>query len=215
MSCQLAYRSRLRDTAPPKRIQAVTHGHPLRAEMERFIKRRFRQVYGAEIREFYPVLLALRGEAERLLAVAGIRSGDLGALYSEHYLDQPVNVTLSRHYAEPVERESIVEIGNLSPAHLGQSRWLILTLCRCLHQQGFRKVVFTAVPVLANALRRMGLSPILLGDANPSRLPETDKNDWGSYYEKGPRVYAGDLAEGLACLNREPSSVSPKLEART
>lgn len=209
MSCQLAYRAHLRDTPPPKRIQAVSHDHPRRADLERFIQQRFRQVYGAEIREFYPVLLGLHGEADRMLAVAGIRSGASGPLYSEHYLDQPVDITLGRHYGGIVAREHIVEIGNLSPAHLGQSRWLILTLCRWLHQQGFRKVVFTAVPILANALRRMGLRPILLGDANPARLPETDRNDWGSYYEKGPRVYAGDLVEGLALLNRGPSAELP------
>lgn len=108
-------------------------------------------------------------------------------------------------------RNSIVEVGNLAPAGPGQARWLIMTVTALLHHAGYRHVVFTAVPALYNAFRRMGLQPVALGRADPVRLGPGSRDDWGAYYRMEPMVYGGDIAHGYQHIESSLSMSQPHL----
>lgn len=43
---------------------------------------------------------------------------------------------------------------------------------------------------MRNAFIKMGLNPIILGDADKNRLPPEDQVEWGSYYEQKPQIMA-------------------------
>lgn len=165
--------------------------HPDRAGAEAFVRRTFERTYGACLTSFYPLMLAVRGGQGAYAAVAGVRPAGGEPLFLEHYLDAPVDKVLD------VDRARIVEIGNLSPAGAGQARWLICMICAFLTGAGFFQVVFTAVPRLSNAFRRMGLPLRRLCDAGGHRLPEQQARDWGTYYESRPGVFCGDLDLGF------------------
>jgi hypothetical protein len=125
--------------------------HPRRHDAEDFVRDVFFNAYRARLDAFYPLLVGIGYPDGGYAAVAGVRPAGGEALFSEHYLDEPVEKILN------VERNKIVEIGNLAPASAGQARWLICTLTAFLTGAGFTHVVFTAVPRLQNAFRRMGL----------------------------------------------------------
>ncbi|MGB5540913.1 MAG: thermostable hemolysin, partial [Gammaproteobacteria bacterium] len=125
--------------------------HARRAFAETFVGAIFRRAYGATLTAFYPLLLGLTRDDGEYAAVAGIRPAGAEALFSEHYLDRPVEQLLT------TGRAGIAEIGNLAPANAGQARWLICTLSAFLMGAGFTHVVFTSVPKLRNAFARMGL----------------------------------------------------------
>lgn len=164
--------------------------HPRRVRAEAFVQSVFMQAYGAQLQTFYPLLMNILFPGGEYAAVAGIRPAGSKALFSEHYLDESIECILG------VERHKIVEIGNLAPASAGQARWLICTLTAFLSGAGFTHVVFTAVPKLKNAFRRMGLPLTKLADASAERLPPEQAASWGSYYESQPAVYTGDIRIG-------------------
>lgn len=164
--------------------------HPGRRHAEAFVRDVFFKAYRARLDAFYPLLVSIGYPDGEYAAVAGVRPAGGEALFSEYYLDNPVEELLH------VERQKIVEIGNLAPASAGQARWLICTLTEFLTGAGFTHVVFTAVPRLQNAFRRMGLPLTKHADARQEQLPEHEAAEWGSYYESKPAVYSGDIRVG-------------------
>lgn len=180
--------------AMPLALTLMDPAHAQRGFAEAFVSAVFRKAYGATLNSFYPLLLGLTQDDGDYAAVAGIRPAGADVLFSEHYLDQPVEQVLS------TRRAGIVEIGNLAPASAGQARWLICTLSAFLMGAGFSHVVFTSVPKLRNAFSRMGLPLIRLADAQRGRLPPAQQADWGNYYDCRPAVYAGDITAGTPAL---------------
>jgi hypothetical protein len=170
--------------------------HPQRAVAEAFVRAVFAAAYHARLGSFYPLLLSTTRDNGEYAAVAGIRPAGGAALFSEHYLDQPVEQILQ------TERAGIVEIGNLAPASAGQARWLICTLSAFLIGAGFTHVVFTSVPKLRNAFSRMGLPLAWIAEADQQRLPPQERSEWGSYYDCKPAVYAGDIVAAIPALTR-------------
>ena len=123
---------------------------------------------------------------------------------------------LARHLDESIEkilgieRSKIVEIGNLAPASAGQARWLICTMTEFLTGAGFTHVVFTAVPRLFNAFRRMGLPLTKLADARQEKLPGRSAAEWGTYYDSKPVVYTGDIRVGHRAFS-DVGDITPDL----
>ena len=186
-----------------------------RAEIEQFISDVFRQAYGAKIKRFKPCLMSLRDQDNKLVAACGFRSATLEPLFLETYLDQPIEAVLSERAGFPVKRSDIVEVGNFSVTKPGVSRYLITAIVDQLHTTSKEWAVFTAVPVVRNAFTKMNLNPVILGDADKSRLSPEEQAEWGSYYEQKPQIMAirrvelrsnprisetGMPAESIACL---------------
>lgn len=175
-------------------VGLVDPAHPQRLDAEAFVRSVFLQIYGARLDSLYPYLLAVTRGQGGFAAVAGFRPAGAATLFSECYLDRPVERYLD------TAREGIAELGNLAPAGAGQARWLICALSAFLIGAGFTHVVFTLVPVLRNAFRRMGLPLMRLADADPRLLPPEQRASWGSYYRQGPALYAGDIAAAADTL---------------
>ncbi len=188
--------ARSRQSLPELQLALMDPVHPQRALAESFMQAIFRDAYQASLTSFYPQLLTITRSDGEYAAVAGFRPAGSQALFSEHYLSEPVEQILHS------PRAGIVEIGNLAPASAGQARWLICSLSAFLIGAGFTHVVFTLVPKLRNAFRRMGLQLEHLADASASCLPEAERAEWGSYYSYSPAVYAGDIVNGMPALRQ-------------
>lgn len=189
----------------PRTALALTRherGTAHRGVLETFVRDRFRQTYGAEVATFCPELLSLRRDDHSLCAVAGVRPAATERLYSEYYLDAEVEVFLAgRLGGGGISRASVVEMGNLAPASVGQARWLIATLTAYLYSAGYEWVVFTAIPPIYNAFARLGLPLQIYARADIARLPPAVRDQWGSYYETGPVVCYGNIAQGFRQLS--------------
>ena len=175
-------------------------GHLLRPALQDFIRRVFKQAHGANVSCFYPNLVGF-SISDELSAVVGYRDGASTRLFSEQYLDLPAHELASTRLGLTVKREEMVEVGNLAALDAGQARWIIAASTALLSAAGYRWVLFTATRPLANAFHRLGLKPLMLGAADPGRLPDSGTS-WGSYYKAGPAVYVGDIHAGLDKLHR-------------
>jgi len=184
---------------------------PRRATLETMVAAAFHKAYGARIESFYPDLLGFSGR-DGLQAVVGYRDGNSQTLFSEQYLDAPVEYVMAQHLQQDVMRHQVAEVGNLALDRPGQARWVIAATTAFLHAAGYRWVLFTAIRNLVNGFGRLGLRPIPLAIADPLRLPDGG-TQWGNYYGAKPVVCAGDIGAGLRQIRSRFSMQQPQLRA--
>ena len=180
-----------------------------REVLEDFIHDIFELAYDARLTSFYPNLTAFSMDG-RLRGVVGYRDGMVKPLFSEQYLDRPIEEVVAGHLGQQVERRVLVEVGNLALLGSGDARWVIAATTAFLHGAGYRWVLFTAVKSLFNAFQRLGLKPIQIATPDPARLSDGGRN-WGRYYQAGPVVCAGDIEAGWNKLSGHVSMAQPKL----
>jgi hypothetical protein len=197
-------RSGLRTSAPLS--WHIAENRHQRSALETLIRERFAGDHGARISHFLPRLLGL-WQGELAQAAVGAQCADDAPLFLEAYLDTSIERALSESFGQPVDRSSIVEIGNLACNRPGLQRALILNLVEQLHDEGYVWLVFTATPAVRNGFRRLGLSASPLALADPARLSAQSREAWGSYYELVPWVMGGSLT--LAYANLEAQGMLP------
>lgn len=180
-------------------LHLASPGSARRVALEQFVCQRFELQHGARIRHFMPCLFGLFGlenQTGQLLGAVGVRSGNSGPLFLERYLDEPIQSAIGARLGNSVPgRGELVEVGNLAADSPGAARLLIVALTDLLVALGFRWVTFTGTPTLLNSFQRLGLTPIALGEADPTRMGD-ELADWGSYYDNRPLVMAGDIHGG-------------------
>lgn len=186
-------------------VRLIEVDHPLRGEVESFIRCRFAAEFGAVLYHLLPTLLAVVDGQGQLLAAAGFNPASQGPLFLEQYLDAPVEQVLASHLAVELPREAVVEVGNLAAACPGGARLLIAAMTHHLYLQGFTYVVFTGTRTLRNAFRRLGLLPLAVAPADAARMG-AHAADWGRYYAEQPQVMAGPIALGERLLRESAAT---------
>jgi hypothetical protein len=184
----------------------IDEKHPRRKQVEQFIARRFFEVHGARLSVFMPVLIALFGENDEILAAVGIRSAATEALFLEYYLDTSIEQAIACNANQLMivpERDRIVEIGNLASIDRRASRKLFKILAGLLRAENFQWAVFTGCTSLHRMFATLGIETIDLGRALQSCLP-VDQQTWGGYYEDSPRVVAGKVSHGCIAFQNTP-----------
>ncbi|MGZ0787146.1 thermostable hemolysin [Pseudomonas saponiphila] len=191
------------DAATPLTLARSLSGEPQRAVFEAYVSQRFRQVHGANIHQFMPQLFGLSDHLGALCAVAGVRLASSGPLFLERYLDAPIETLIDlaaqRPVEGPVERQGVVEVGNLAASDTGSARLSIIAITWLLAMDGLEWVAFTGNVGLVNSFHRLGLRPLTLCAADPERLGE-DRHHWGSYYQSQPAVHVGNIRAGFIHL---------------
>lgn len=177
----------------------VTRSHAMRVLIEHRIREIYRAHYGAAVRSFPDVLLAMTDGAGRPVCAAGIRLGEQ-PLFLECYLDARAELILGSRIGRAVDRDEIVEICHLAAMQPGGVNLLLSRVIALARLFDVKWAVFTATAPLRTLLQRSGLWLVDLGPAPRARVPHPD--DWGSYYEHDPRVTAacGETSLGNAPL---------------
>jgi len=180
-------------------VRSVSEDSPLRLELEDFIRTKFHACFEARISNFLPELLGFYDSRGEIQAGVGLRNAAQGPLFLEQYLSDPIEDVLAKRLGIPIDRDAIVEIGNLAAARPGLARPLLQALTLQLAARGTHWVAFTGTRRVFAACRRMGLAPFRLGAADPRRLGEA-ASDWGHYYASNPQVAAGFVPSGLRAV---------------
>ena len=186
---------RISHPTPPISAIHIDTGAHRRSEAEQFVKTVFANRYDARVSVFAPGLLMLEQDG-RTIAVAGWRGADTEPLFLERYLDAPIETLLRTLTGQTLQRQQIVEVGNLASEKAGGSLRVILHLARRFVEAGYEWVVFTATQELIGIFAKLGLPLLALAKADPARLGSA-AGDWGSYYDAGPVVVAGRIRIAL------------------
>jgi hypothetical protein len=181
-------------------LSVVRRGDIERRDLEHYVHQRYQEIHGADIHDFMPDLLALRGNNTDLLGVLGFRPAKKAPLFLEAYLDSPVEIVLEQRLGVELERSMIVEVGNLASSTPGGARWLISLSTALFMGMGLRWAVLTATPALLNSFSKLGVAFVPLAAADKERIAHADKH-WGNYYDAGPLVVASDVSRAFHTLH--------------
>jgi len=181
-------------------VLMMSEGSVHRQSVEAMIAHDFHVHYQAQISSFMPTLMGLKNDQGSIVAALGLRDPISEESYVEHYLDVSMEQVLSSVLAQPVQRDSLMEIGNFAVTEVGAGRWLITALTAVLASMEKQWAVFTCRPELRNAFKRLGVALVDLGEAHKSRLPTQDQHAWGRYYDKMPHVMAANVAQSGQAL---------------
>lgn len=174
------------------RMSAVVGGDPERAELENFVASAFHRKHQAIVRSFMPTMLAFREPHGSLRGVIGLRAAGNSPLYLEQYLDRPVELAIGAATGRSVCRRHVVEVGNLAGANCRTAMRMVAALPAYLLAHDCRWIVFTATSAVREILLGFGAPLLELARADGSRVAAAH-DEWGSYYESDPRVFAGYL----------------------
>lgn len=167
-----------------------------RSEIEHLVRMRFSEEHDARVCSFMPTMLAMRNDAGRLCSVAGYRSAAREPLFLEQYLSEPIEQVIASTARRRVERNEIVEVGNLAGISCRSAIRLVLHLPHLLLSRGHRWIVFTATDAVRQLLATYAAPLIELAPADVSRIRHS-QDSWGRYYDRDPRVMAGYLEDGI------------------
>lgn len=175
--------------------------HAARDDLQQFIQRGFDAHYGASVSHFMPHLAGVHRNGV-WQAVLGMRFAQSGQLFTEQYLDEPIETLLSAH-GLPAARGDIAEIGHLFAESRPALMQLFLLIAQGLHQLRMSTLVFTATSEVRCLLKRHGICLVPIAVAEPGRLGEKAVA-WGRYYDTRPEVCVMSLAETAARIQQEP-----------
>lgn len=179
-------------------LELVDLCHPMRNEVEDYIRQRYSLAFDAQLNQFMPLFLALTRE-NRIESLCGVRTGETESLFLEQYLDRPAHQIMFELFGQPIDRTKLIEFGQLASFSNGMSPIHFLLMTRELVRQGYEWCIFTATDPLYAMMCRLGLEPVVIMEADPERIPDATIT-WGQYYRYQPRIMAGNLSLGLAQL---------------
>lgn len=171
-----------------------------RRALESYISSKYLQVHDAHINECLPILVGIRDQAERLGAF-GLRPGHYRPMFLEQYLDTPIEQQVASISKHPIDRCSLIEIGNLAITRKGYGPLAMVVLAMSLAEAGYEWMVFTVTEQVEKLMKRLGFEPHYLASADPSRL-QGEPSIWGRYYNNNPRVMVGNIGAALDTITQ-------------
>lgn len=142
----------------------------------------------------FAVTFSARGD---IICAAGIRLPSEG-FFSQCYLDEPIEVALSRQAGVAVAADQIIEVGALAT----QSPFPVFPTLRAISDWGRARdmswAIFTGTTEVRRLITRAKISAIMVCPAARERV--SDPQVWGRYYEHDPWVCAfADFEIKAAC----------------
>jgi hypothetical protein len=180
-------------------LELIAPHYPELDSLQRFIAGEYWRRHGARIEHFARQLLGLKHSDLGWIAGLGYTLPDAEPLFVEQYLDHPVEREIALRLGIPVQRNQVVEVGNLAAVGPGAARRLIVAMTGLLHRMDRTWVVFTSTRSLLNSFARLQIATLPLADADPGRLPDRGRS-WGTYYRNHPQVMTANIPLGYVHL---------------
>ncbi|WP_045857674.1 thermostable hemolysin [Teredinibacter purpureus] len=164
------------------------------------VRSKYQAVFDADILPNPDNFLALYDDAGELQACCGITYARGNKMFSEQYLDMPIEKAIAANCGEKVERDQVLEVGSLATHSRSAGTELMKMIPVVVWSQGKRYAVLTATSQLARIMRQVGVPAKLIAHASSDRLSDVDREKWGSYYKTNPfvcYVNVGSLSGGF------------------
>jgi len=191
------------DCALAQSLNADTGVNPARQALERIISEKYHSAHSAHITEFMPILLGM-SLGGRSHAALGLRPGHYRPMFLEQYMDAPIEQQVAGLSGKPVDRLSLIEVGNLVVTHRGAGLLMFIVMATAIAKAGFEWMVFTVTDEVERLIRRLDFNPRYLAMADPARLKDR-KKQWGHYYDCNPKVMVGSLIEVKTLASQRPA----------
>ena len=164
-----------------------------RQEVEQYIHSKYQCAYHAELQHYMPYLLSMES-CHNISSVMGFRPALAETLFVEQYISDSIETVIAAQTQADVNRNTIVEIGNLAAVKQGSSQLLMIIIVALLYQQGYHWSVFSATEDVRKIMNKLGFTTYTLCPAKSEKI-HNDVKQWGSYYHTQPYVMVGDLRD--------------------
>ena len=179
---------------------------PYRSQLETYIAEKYEQAHKASISKFMPILLEMTKEGESQAAL-GLRPGHYKPMFLEQYLDSPIEQQIAKLAKQPIDRCSLIEVGNLVVTQRRAGLLLFVILGKLVAEAGYEWLIFTVTGEVERLLRSLGFDPQYLVAADPARVKGGTEN-WGHYYDNNPRVMVINLEKAVSVMKNSPALAS-------
>lgn len=183
------------------KVEFLNGDCPGRHDAQEHIRGVYRDVYGAEVSEFAPLLAVVKRHDGKILCAAGIRTAQDG-FFSDTYLTSGFSVALHDVAGLDVPASQIMEVVSLAST----TPFPVLPMLDKMIEWGRANAmtcgVFTATRPLRRLLKRTSLNYVELACADVSQV--VNPQAWGTYYDTDPKVCA--FSEALST----PVVLSPR-----
>lgn len=171
----------------------------LRREIiEKYIHSKFNECYKADIKHYLPYILSIECN-NGLCATVGLNAAEKELLYLEKYLPGPIEKEIARHAKKTIDRNKIIEVGNLVSTWHGGSVIIFIIVAKLLSLIDRDWVVFTATDKVISIMEKLSFKPVFLANATEAAI-DNDQEKWGSYYNNNPRVMFGYIPDAVSIL---------------
>ncbi|MFC4161230.1 thermostable hemolysin [Chitinimonas lacunae] len=170
---------------------SVIHDGELWDRAVTLVKQRYLDRHAAAVEPTPQYFVVVQDKVGRLLACAGLTFADTGPLFSECYLDLPVEQVARARLGVGYRREQIVEVGNLVACDPIAARLVVRMVPILAGSLGARLLFCTVTDRVRGLLNACRLPFVPVCAAAAERVGDPAR--WGRYYERAPQTGFIDL----------------------
>lgn len=148
-------------------------------------RRKYNKSYNARINPIPQYYVVVQTEESQILACAGITFADGGVLFSEQYLNSPIESILQTRLGKKAKRSHIAEIGTLTSRHTTAGTILVNMIPMLAWCMGARYLLCTVTPRVITMMEECQIPFEPIKHAESDRLEEAE-HSWGTYYNQTP-----------------------------
>ncbi|HTH62216.1 MAG TPA: thermostable hemolysin [Paraburkholderia sp.] len=171
-------------------LDVIGRGNTAAQSACEFIAGIYLENYRARIQPDPDVLIAsTQKESGELAACAGISfASQRDRLFSERYIDVPLEDSVFQLTQRKLLREQFVEVGSLASNRPAAAADLIRLLPIVVWHMGAQAIICTATSRLRKLFGFHQIPFDILSNASPERLSADEQAAWGSYYDQSPQT---------------------------
>jgi len=189
------------------RVECIKRNTNEFSELVQFVIRTYFEAFGATIEPDPDFFVAIKSENGKWLGCFGMTSAESNTLFSERYLDSPVEKMAEDALGKKIVRARIAECGSFaSPELPGIGKILVAVMPWVLASFGFDYALVTVTPQVRFMFRKMNISFVELNMASIDALVEPERDSWGSYYDYKPMTAIVDIRESIFYSMKRKSS---------
>jgi hypothetical protein len=185
---------------PEYKLELVSAISPIRSQVEDFIQLSYHNHFAANLRSFFPLILAVSKVSDNsLIGALGVRYADETQLFSECYLSNPIENMIVAHEKGEVKcinRRRIIELGNFVVRKTSDIKTVIPFIGKFIKSLDVEWAVYTLTRPIKAHFEKLGIELNFLNHAEASSVNDA-ANNWGSYYKYKPAVYYSNVKNNM------------------
>ena len=179
------------------KIQLVSEASDIRRDVELFIQASYKKHFLAHLSGFFPLILAVTKISDgSIIGALGLRYADEEELFSECYLNQPIEELIKENETRKIQRNKILELGNFVVRERSDIKNILPVFSQYIKSLDVDWVVYTLTQPIRFYFDKFALKLIFLQKADIKAVNGA-ASDWGRYYKFNPAVYYSSVQKNM------------------
>lgn len=171
------------------KIELITQASSRRKEVECFISESYLTHFKARLSSYFPIIITvIKKSNNKIVSALGLRYADSEKLFSESYLDKPIETHIREVDNCIVNRNKIIELGNFAVGIRENVKTVLPIIARFIKSINVDYLAYTLTTPIKAYFNFFNLELNHLAKANLSAVNRA-ADDWGIYYHLKPAVY--------------------------